>query len=353
MDARIRCLLRARDLPAAYCARQFSAWGADVAVVEFCEDSPLRRHPPFIDGRDGKPTSLLWEWIAANKRAVRIDTDTELRELLASADILVTDFDARFLARYGVSLSGLEDSYPGLCVVSVTPFGLSGPYRDFHGTDLVVEALSGYLSLNGLAEREPLRSPGNLTAYAVGVNAFVAALAAWLKRERTGVAERVEVSGMETVASMVPFLQVQYSGRDKVREGGTESGVRLLPCSDGWLSVAVNALASKDSLTDILEIPAEAVPPDLYQGTAEEVIAAGWRVVKIWWRASLATCARVPIGSRFARRIFRPHRFFRALSGLSGWHREPGSSSTRAPTWRSRRAPRVYTCPRMACRPEI
>lgn len=268
----IRVLELAREIPASFCAKQFAAWGADVVVVEFGEDSPLRNHPPFAEGRDGQPTSLLWEWIAASKRAVRVGTDSQLRGMMAAADILVTDFDAAFLASHGISPAGVGQGFPSLCVVSVTPFGLSGPYSDFRGADLVVEALSGYLSLNGLAEREPLRAPGNLIPYAVGVNAFVAALAAWLKRERTGLAERVEVSAMETVASMVPFLQVQYSGHDKVREGGTESGVRLLPCCDGWLSVAVNASASKDTLAEILEIPSEALRPDLYEGALGEVI---------------------------------------------------------------------------------
>ncbi|WP_337188204.1 CoA transferase [Phenylobacterium sp.] len=271
--AGIRVIELAGGVPAAYCAKQFAAWGADVAVVEMGRDSPLRSHPPFADGRDGKPTSLLWEWIAANKRAVRIDGDAALRDLLAAADILVTDLDAEALGRLGVSpLAALDGAFPSLCVVSVTSFGLSGPYSDFRGPGLVVEALSGYLALNGLPDRAPLRSPGRLTAYAVGVNAFVAGLAAWLKRERTGRAERVEISAMETVASMAPFLQVQYSGRERGREGGTESGVRLLPCRDGWLSLAVNAPASRDTLAEILEIAPEAFPPDLYEGAPADVI---------------------------------------------------------------------------------
>ena len=268
----VRVLELAREIPAAYCARQLGAWGADVAVVELGAASPLRDHPPFADARGGRATSLLWEWIAANKRAVRLDSDGQLHGLMAAADILVTDLEPAALERLGVSPAYPSDAPSSLCVISITPFGLSGPYGGFRGADIVVEALSGYLSLNGRREREPLRSPGHLTAYVVGVNAFIAALAAWLKRERTGHAERVEISAMETVASMVPFLQVQYSGREKTREGGTESGVRLLPCNDGWLSVAVNAPASKDILMEILEIPTEALPTDLYDGALADVI---------------------------------------------------------------------------------
>ena len=135
-----------------------------------------------------------------------------------------------------------------------------------------MEALSGYLGLNGFANREPLRAPGQLLPYAIGVNAFVAALAAYLKRERTGVADRAEISAMETLASIVPFLRVQYFGQDKRREGGTEAGVRLLPCADGSISMTVSNRLHKEKLFETLDIPESAAPHDLYEGTYEDIV---------------------------------------------------------------------------------
>ena len=270
--AGVRVLELSREPSAAYCGRQFALWGADVVVVEPEGGSPIRRLPPHAAGKDGQSLSLVWEHVAANKRAVRADGTGELRAMLAGADVLVSDFEPSALQELGVSLTSLEDDFPDLCVVSVSPFGLSGPYAGYRATPIVVEALSGYLSLNGLAEREPLRAPGLLTAYAVGVNAFVAALAALLKRERTGFGERVEVSAMETMATMVPFLRVEYFGRDKRREGGTEAGVRLMPCADGWISMMVANPALKDRLAEILDIPADAFPVDLFQGGYAEVV---------------------------------------------------------------------------------
>jgi crotonobetainyl-CoA:carnitine CoA-transferase CaiB-like acyl-CoA transferase len=270
--AGVRVLELSREPSAAYCGRQFALWGADVVVVEPEGGSAIRRLPPLAPGKHGDPISLVWEHVAASKRAVRADGPDELRALMAGADVLVSDFEPAALRALGVSLTSLEDDFPNLCVVSISPFGLSGPYAGYCATPIVVEALSGYLSLNGLAEREPLRAPGLLTAYAVGVNAFVAALAALLKRERTGFGERVEVSAMETLATMVPFLRTQYFGRDKRREGGTEAGVRLMPCADGWISMMIANPALKAKLAEILEIPAEAFPADLFEGGYAEVV---------------------------------------------------------------------------------
>ncbi len=265
----VRVLELSLDVAAAYCGRQFAAWGADVVVAEPDGGSPLRALHPFAPGRDGAPVSLLWTNVAANKRAVAL---ADLPGLLAGADVLVTDYDEAALARVGLTLEGLRRDHPHLCVVSITPFGRGGPYGGYRGGELIVQALSGYLGLNGLMGEPPLQAPGHITGYAVGVNAFVGVLAAYLKRERTGFGDLVEVSGLETLASIIPFLRVQYLGSDKRREGGTEAGVRILPCADGWVSLMpVNPL-NKSTLAEVLDIPEAAFPADLYEGGYQAVV---------------------------------------------------------------------------------
>ena len=256
------------EVSAAYCARQFAAWGADVAVLEPDGGSSLRRRGPFARPAGGEAESMLWAYVGAGKRAVRMpDGGADgLIELLCRADVLVTDWSAADLAAIGIDLADLRRRLPGLVVVSVTPFGLDGPYADFSGTDLVVEALSGYLGLNGLPGRPPLRAPGHITGFVVGVNAFVGALAALLRRERSAGGDLVEVSGIETLASIVPFLRVQYVAGDKVREGGTEAGVRILPCSDGWVSFLVVDPRYRRVFSEMLSIPEADWPADLYEG---------------------------------------------------------------------------------------
>jgi crotonobetainyl-CoA:carnitine CoA-transferase CaiB-like acyl-CoA transferase len=264
----LRVIELGRDVAAAFCARQFAAWGADVATLEPDEGSPLRRRGPFARTRDGEDASMLWAYVGANKRSVSTAglTADALVDLLAKADVFVTDWPPNDLAARGLGLSELRRRLPGLVVVSVTPFGLDGPYADFQGADLVAEALSGYLSLNGLAGRAPLRAPGHITGFAVGVNAFVGALAAILRRERCGRGDLVEVSGLETLASIVPYLRVQYVAGDKVREGGTEAGVRILACSNGWVSFLVSDPRHRRLFGEVLGIAEADWPADIYEG---------------------------------------------------------------------------------------
>ena len=259
----------------AYCGRQFAAWGADVVVLEPDQGSPLRGLHPLARGRDGATHSLLWQYVAANKRTLLQRTlgehPSERREhllhLLRGTDVLITDWtDADLTETFGLTLSALHDALPHLVITSLTPFGLSGPYSDYAGSELVVQALSGYLALNGTPDQPPLRAPGHLTAYAAGVSAFVAALGCYFKRLQTGHGEVIEASEMETLAALVPYLRVQYLGGDLHRQGGNEAGVRLLQCADGWVSVLPLDPRQAGIFAKVLDIPRDAFPSNLFEG---------------------------------------------------------------------------------------
>jgi len=269
--AGFRVLELGDDLASAYCGRQFALWGADVLVLESEGGSPVRRMAPFARA-DPEQRSLVWEYIAAGKRAVdgAVATHPDVARLAGSADVLIVRGGA---ASYGLSLEALRQSRPDLVVVQLSDFGSGGPYAGHRGGDLVLQALSGYLALNGEPGRAPLRAPGRLIDYAVGVNAFVGALAALFARERTGLGDVVEVTGLETLAAILPYLRPQYTGRDKVREGGTEGGVRIVPCADGWVSMLVSDPRSKPLFTEVFDIPENAWPADLHEGTYYEVVA--------------------------------------------------------------------------------
>jgi crotonobetainyl-CoA:carnitine CoA-transferase CaiB-like acyl-CoA transferase len=255
------------DVAAAYCARQFAAWGADVALLERAEGAALRHRGPFTRGPDGRPQSMLWRYVAANKRAVRLPEDpAALRDLVACADVLITDWSHARLADAGLDLADLRRGFPTLVAVSIVPFGQDGPYAGHAGASLVVEALSGYLALNGLAGLPPLRAPGHLTGFAVGVTAFTGALAALIRRWTCGRGDLVEVTGIEALATIIPFLRVQYVAGDKVREGGTEAGVRILPCRDGWVSFLTTDVRYRKLFGKTLGVPDADWPADFAEG---------------------------------------------------------------------------------------
>ena len=229
----------ANGVAAAYCGRQFALWGADVVVLEPEGGSRLRRMGPLAYV-GAAPKSLLWQFVAANKRAMSLSRacpDPEaLLDLLGRADVLVTDWAEADLDRWGLTFADLRERLPGLVLVSVSPFGLDGPYAGLVGSELVVQALSGYAGLNGEKGRAPLKAPGHILGYACGVGAFVAALAALISRLETGRGRFIESSELETLAAILPLLRIEYTGVHPERDGGPSTGVRAHRCRDGWVT---------------------------------------------------------------------------------------------------------------------
>ena len=237
----VRVLELADGVAAAYCGRQFALWGADVVVPEPDGGSPLRCMGPHVEAEACRePESLLWLTVAANKRAISLSSacpgEDALLDLLRRADVFVTDWTDADLGRWGLSLADLRERLPGLVLASVSPFGLDGPYVGLVGSELVVQALSGYAGLNGEKGRPPLKAPGHILGYTCGVSAFVAALAALISRLGNGRGRFIEVSEMETLAAILPLLRIEYTGVHPERDGGPSTGVRAHRCRDGWVT---------------------------------------------------------------------------------------------------------------------
>ena len=235
----VRVFELADGVAAASCARQFAQWGADVVVLEPEGGSRLRRMGPR-GGEGVARESLLWQFVAANKRAISLSSacpgGDALLDLLRRADVLVTDWSDVDLGRWGLTFANLREQLPGLVLVSVSPFGLNGPYAGLLGSELVVQALSGYAGLNGEKGRAPLKAPGHILGYTCGVSAFAAALAALIARPGNGRGRFIEVSEMETLAAILPLLRIEYTGVHPERDGGPSTGVRAHRCRDGWVT---------------------------------------------------------------------------------------------------------------------
>ncbi|MBL8553751.1 MAG: CoA transferase [Phenylobacterium sp.] len=232
-----------------FCGRQFAAWGADVVMLEPPAGGPLRRAAPRW-AKAGAQGSAAFDALACGKRSVAL---ADAAALLAVADVLVCDVPAGALrARLGGGVADLRRANPGLVVVTLSAFG------DPDGAGAAVaelEAISGYLSLNGPAAGAPLVSPARIMAHAIGASAFAGAVAALIGRERTGVGDHVAVSGLETVASFVMWLREQHQDAPTARNGGTPEGARLIRCADGFVSVAPAVAPHLPVYREVLEVP--------------------------------------------------------------------------------------------------
>jgi len=218
-----------REDAAAFAAKLFRRWGAEVIKVESPERAASR---PAAD-------------LAVNggKRRVRLDVrdrgDRAAIEALArTADVVLTDHDVADLDAHGILAIGEGST---AVRVSITPFGLDGPYRDMPATNATLLALGGYTWLMGDPGRAPLTMPGNYVPYQAGTFAYLAALATLLGGSP---ARTIEVSMLECLASLHQFTDTmwRFEGIVRSRHGNRWENLcptTLLPAADGWYGVNI------------------------------------------------------------------------------------------------------------------
>jgi crotonobetainyl-CoA:carnitine CoA-transferase CaiB-like acyl-CoA transferase len=230
----------------AYCAKLLTDAGAEVMKVEPPTGHPLRSWSQSgTVGSDGDPDGALFRFLAAGQDSVVVDLDDasgqrHLLELAARSDVVIESFAPGHLAARGVGVTELHRVNPTLTVVSITPFGQTGPRRDDTGDEFLLQALVGSSDLHRDGTRSPLAVGGRLGDWAVGAFAAAGTLAGRAATRRTGRGEHVDVSALECLA--VTF--VCYPPLFAALPGGTRrSGVFTMapgvePCKDGFIGLS-------------------------------------------------------------------------------------------------------------------
>ena len=231
-----------------FCAKLMADYGADVIKVEPPDLGDVaRRSGPFVGDDPHPDKSVQFLYLNSNKRGITLDLASSsgraiLEGLVHQADVLVENFSPTESESLGLDYDSLESVNPNLVVTSITPFGQSGPYRDFSATDIVTCAMSGLMYHSGDSDREPLRNALDQSFYVSGANAAAATLAALFQRLTTGEGQHVEVSIVECLAShlvqAVPYYTYMgaIKGRRPVRGSGFEE---LMPARDGYVVPSV------------------------------------------------------------------------------------------------------------------
>ncbi len=212
-----------------YCGRLFAELGARVTRL----------------AQPGDPDEC---WLDCGKA---VSADAAFADLVRAADVLIEDGPA---LREG----DLTSLYPRLVQVSVTPFGLDGPWAGKDAEDLLVAALSGIAGINGYADGIPLREPGPQTEMVGALMAFIGALAALEERGLSGRGQLVEASSLEAMVNVLApaVLQWSYTGDGpQRRQRGADM---LFECADGWLTLYISANKAWETIVSVLEVPLEA-----------------------------------------------------------------------------------------------
>ncbi|MDT0202685.1 CoA transferase [Nocardioides sp. AE5] len=179
--------------------------GAEVIKVEPPGGVPGRRVGPFANDDPTNPDGSLHFWsYNTGKQSVVVDPDDHATRdaLIASADVLITTDGPAELAHSGLDLEEIGERHPGLVLLSISPFGLTGPWRDWRTSDLVGLAAGGPLMSCGYDDHEipPIRPGGNQGFQIAASFGHSGLLLALLERQATGLGQLVDVSMHEAIA---------------------------------------------------------------------------------------------------------------------------------------------------------
>ncbi|MEE9285015.1 MAG: CoA transferase [Dehalococcoidia bacterium] len=229
------------------CGRILGDLGADVIKVEPPGGDPARRHGPYYHDDDDPEKSLSWYAYNYNKRSITLDLsqpqgrDLFIR-LVQSADFVVETGPPGHLDALGLGYVALRAANPRVVMTSITPFGQTGPYRQYKADDIVAVAMGGLMHLSGDEDREPLRI-GVPQAYALaGAQAAAGTMIAHYQRLPTGQGAHVDVSMQEAVANALPATQLMWFAAQQVEHRGErhEYGGRMtrgiFPAKDGYVA---------------------------------------------------------------------------------------------------------------------
>jgi crotonobetainyl-CoA:carnitine CoA-transferase CaiB-like acyl-CoA transferase len=250
-----------RILAGPYSTMLLADLGAEVVKVEGPGGDDTRTWQPPV--REGVSTYYLG--VNRNKRSVALDltspADLKLgQELARRADIVVENFKPGGLARYGLDYDTVAAENPGVIYASISGFGSGPGGAALPGYDLIVQAISGFMSLTGEADGEPYRAGVALFDVMAGLHATIGVLSALNHRHETGLGQHVEVN---LLASALSGLVNQTSafvagGVVPFRMGNSHPSLfpyEPLPCADGELIVTAGNDGQFRRLCEVLGVP--------------------------------------------------------------------------------------------------
>ena len=257
----IRVIDMTRYLSGPYATLQLAEMGAEVIKVEVPEEGDdTRRIAPLQGG-----VSFYHATVNRSKTSVEIDLKTyEGRKLvlamLADCDVFIENFRTGVADRLGFGYDVVSKLYPNLIYCSISGFGATGPQSQRAAFDLIVQAESGIMSLNGDADRPPTKLGLPMADLSSGMFAVQGILAALLRRARTGKGGRVEVNMMSSLLSLSVYNATRYffSGQSPKRMGTRHPGVvpyGNYSSSDGQILLSTFSDGSWKRIVDAMDRP--------------------------------------------------------------------------------------------------
>ncbi|HEV8717055.1 MAG TPA: CoA transferase [Candidatus Binatia bacterium] len=232
------------DLKGALCAKLLGDMGADVIKIEPPGGDAMRGIGPFLNGTPHRDRSLLFWFYNTSKRGITLDVYQPagreiFKQLAAKVDVIIESFAPSTLADLGLGYDDLKRLNPKLVLTSISPFGQTGPYRDYHSSDTVAEALGGMIYTNGAPDEPPLRALGLQAYHSASFFAAIGTMSALWARDALGEGQWVDISIHEAAAAAVehvaPFYHQGLGAQTRQGSLHWSRYFRVARCRDGYV----------------------------------------------------------------------------------------------------------------------
>lgn len=279
-----------------FTGRLLGDMGAEIIKVEAPDGDMTRRLPPHFVGSE----SAYYLSVNRNKRSLVVDMKTEpgralVRDLALACDIVVENFRPGILKRLGLSYEDISAQKPGIIWCCISGFGQDGPYRDRPAYDMIVQAMSGSMSLTGEPDGPPVRSGIPIGDLAAGMYGVIGILAAVAERDQNGRGKSIDVGMLDCQVAMLSYQAAYFlaSGHVPSRQGRGHDSIpsyRAFTCGDG-LDIAITANTERMFVNLCKVLGQSALPEDERFRTNETRYAnrvALWEILEAAFRAKSA-----------------------------------------------------------------
>lgn len=253
-------ILDLADEKASFCTKLLADMGAEVTKVERPGGDKSRTVGPFWGNTPHPEKSLSFWYHNTSKLGITLNLENEegqqiFRRLAQRTDVVVESFPPGYLDKLGLGYGSLSELNPGLIMASVTGFGQSGPYREYHSCDIVASAMGGQMYVCGAPDTPPLKPYGQQAYYLASLFAAIGILLALRQRKLSGRGEHIDISLQEAVASALEHVMVRYyyEGIVSRRQGSLHwnNSFCLLPCKDGH--ILLSPFMQWETLVELLD----------------------------------------------------------------------------------------------------
>lgn len=259
---------------AAYAAKLMADMGAEVIKIEEpASGDAARQRGPFPGRLPHPEKSGLFLYLNTNKRGITLNLEDRrgqeiFARLITQADLLIHNYHPTRMPALGLEYERLARLNPSLVMTSITPFGFSGPHKDYQATDLTLWNAGGLCYLNGggpgSEHLPPLKPFGQQAGFQAGVHAAVASLGALFARVADGRGQHIDFSVQECLMGMAEFAPVMasYAGLVVSRLGTKPlQPLDLMECKDGWIFLCCVEEHQWRAFVEIMDSPQWAEEP--------------------------------------------------------------------------------------------